>query len=315
MQGSGHKSGLMRLVSVAALGALMLGGCSMMPKEWTEWLSASPDEEEHYNYGWEDPGEKVTPEPLAPPDWSEQSWREGAPVTYSSEPLVVEEEKREPVGPVVNSPTRRLEEAENKIENLEVEVAALRQDFKTLLPALRQLMAQRSSKPALQGVAPQSSVRQAMPAPMPRKQTAAPGSYQGSYIIPGQDKSFGEHPRSVSSGASQVNSYVENLRFGDHGKKTRIVLDLARPTAYSYNVDPSQGYLVVDLPGAEWRGPLRGTLNKSPLFTHYTVQQVPGSGSRLMLHLRQPVKVTYADQLDPNSTYRNHRVFLDVVPE
>jgi hypothetical protein len=100
------KARITAIIIAASLGASALGGCSMIPEEWKQWLLESPDQqEEDYLYGWDEPDPSTDREPLVEPDWTQQSWAEGAPVTYLPEPLVEEEARREPIGPVVNSPS------------------------------------------------------------------------------------------------------------------------------------------------------------------------------------------------------------------
>ncbi len=303
-----RRTGIPFLIASALLCALTVGGCSLVPEKWRHWLLDSPDrQQDEVSYrGWDSPSNEAQLSQMDQPEWSEQSWIDGAPVTFAPQPLVEADKMKEPVGPVVNSPTIRLNKAEQKIDNLQIEVASLRQDLDAMLPMMRELLASRRAVAA--SASPQGAGAAGAPAfsPPSAQQGGFPAkAYPGSYIVPGQD----------AAAQSFHGGVVQNVRFGEHGKKTRIVLDTDRPAKYSYSVENSQGYLSVDVPGAGWQGPMRGTLNQSPLFTHYTVQQTPASGSRLMLHLRRPVKVIYADQLEPNNTYRSHRIFLDVVAE
>lgn len=309
------------LLTAVLIVAFAVSGCSLLPQEVRDWLSESPEQQQNSQmYGWEGPSENKAQH--SENDWSEQSWSDGPPVNYQPQPLL-EDEKREPKpeGPVVNSPVRRLEKTEEKLSNLEIEVASLRRDFNAVLPAIRQLMARREkpgkmpeknhlrSRSPKQGQLPSPGQNKSADAEPPSKKERR-GGYPGPYLVPGQDRKKTPETDYHSAAASSV----KNLRFGEHGNKTRVVLDLEKPTTYSYRVDQNNSYIEIELPEASWNGPVRGMLNKSPIFTGYSVQQIPGSGSRLLLQLRKPAKVVFADQLSPNSTYRNYRIFFDVVP-
>ncbi|NCC22187.1 MAG: hypothetical protein EOM26_06960 [Alphaproteobacteria bacterium] len=291
------------ILSVFASALPALTGCALLPSEVKAWLTGFPEDpganpksqEEYFVYDYPvNPEPEPAPQPT--PHWSEQSWIDGAPVHTPEQP---KPEKKEPYLRATPLGYERVVfkgNPEERISKLEVEVSSLRQRVDAMLPALRALVDARGGR--LPEADPQQGKVAVPQGGPPQTLTSWPQSPPQS--------------RASVGGAAASDTFAENIRFGEHGNKTRIVVDMNRPAAYTYELSNDQGYLAIVLPDAGWRGAVRGTLNNSPLFSGYTVQQVPGKGSRLVLQLRKPVNVLFADQLDPNNTYRNHRIFIDV---
>jgi hypothetical protein len=309
--------------------AAALSSCAMMPPEWQEWLTGEPAaQEQYFYYDYPDPAvveaQRTPPPPQDPMDWSRENWGTGVPVTQpvpAPEPQVEHSPYRTAM-PMGHKRALFKGDPEQRIARLEVEVGALKREINALLPVLRQMVEARQGMQPAAPAFPATMQPQEQPlGQQPPHTAAAPGGPQILYPAPGgrvmqpitNSQQHPAHFQPAPGGA--FTNHAENIRFGNHTNKMRIVVDLQNPAAYTYDLDNAQGILSLTLPDTGWRGPLRGTLNKSPLFTGYTVQQVPGRGSRLMLSLRKPVKILFADHLNPNNTYRNHRIFLDVAPQ
>lgn len=324
-----YSSGFLTVSFSALLAAtISLGGCSLVPEQMKDWLASSPDDEYSYaEAGWDYPANEVSKteqQPPSPPQeqWHEQSWSNGAPVNYAPPVMEAEESKRKlsPVGPVVNSPTQKLKIAEKRIEDLEVEVSVLKRDLNALLPAVRQLMAQNKQPSATPYqnpsliIPPQQQTAPKAPPVLHEQQhmqqnTVQPhnhNAYTGTYIVPEEAK--------TPVHTSNTTSTALGVRFGKHGEKTRVVIDVNSPATSSYKMDDLNHSLIIDLPNSSWDGPRQSTLNKSDIFSRYEVRQSPEGGTRLMLYLRKKAKIIYMDKLTPNKTYKYHRIFLDIVP-
>ncbi len=275
----------------------MLSGCSLLPREWADWLMGEEvrDEETFYFYDAPPPGTEANAFPQQPED---PDWTQGVPQPRDGK--TPETAKR---AIFKGDPEKRLATVEGQLTKMGNEVQALRAEMNDVIPALRQLIEERNAAMAAQTVGTGQMQPSQSPQPAMRD-NAGFATRQPSY------------PRPVTADSRQMaySANVRNIRFGDYPNKTRIVLDLSESAGYTYDIDNRQGVLSVMLPDAGWQGPSRGTLNKSELFSGYTVQEVPGQGSRLTLQLRKPARVLFADQLQPNSTYPSHRVFLDVAP-
>jgi hypothetical protein len=113
-------------------------------------------------------------------------------------------------------------------------------------------------------------------------------------------------PKPVTGGALQVSG----IRVGEHPGKTRLVLDVTGPSKFTADVDTAENLMVVELPGAGWGAATNKSFGNSPLLKGYSVQP-SGDGSRLVLELKKPAKLTMKSALPPNEQY-GHRIVFDL---
>ena len=104
---------------------------------------------------------------------------------------------------------------------------------------------------------------------------------------------------------------VQQIRIGDHVDKVRIVIDATGPLKYRYDLDNNEKLLIVDLPGAQWKGPASGTGNKSGLVASYNVTPT-ADGSMLALQLKAETNVLKDSILKPSQGSGFHRLMIDL---
>lgn len=234
-----------------------------------------------------------TPEPpiLAAPQM-QNSANQGAPVaswgnpdeTAHSEPStsVVAPIIHQPVAagpePIAAVPVQPVETMELRVARLEGEVGALRREMQLILPELRQLIAQKQAQAAV--VKPQAVVAQAKLKP------------------------------SVHAPVSQGVAKLTGIRAGEHPGKTRLVMDTGSKTPFHYDLDNTEKVLIIELPEASSAGtPLSATLSKSPFVQSYALQATD-KGSRVVIQLKQPVKVAASEIGATNGV--GHRIVFDL---
>ncbi len=108
------------------------------------------------------------------------------------------------------------------------------------------------------------------------------------------------------SGAS-----ITNVRFGEHPDKTRLVFDSSNKVSFSYDVDNNERILMISLPGAGWQAAREMAIRNSPLVASYNIVPDNAGGHQVIMQLKQPVKVLWAQALMPGGP-QGHRVVFDL---
>lgn len=117
----------------------------------------------------------------------------------------------------------------------------------------------------------------------------------------------------ASYGGAAAGAAVTNVRFGEHGDKTRLVLDASGAVAFSYNVDNNDMILTISLPGTGWQGARQMSIANSPLVGSYQVVPDNAGGHQVIMQLRRPVHVLWSQALEPGGQ-QGHRVVFDIAP-
>lgn len=106
---------------------------------------------------------------------------------------------------------------------------------------------------------------------------------------------------------------VTSVRIGDQPKNiTRIVLDTTKPAEIHYDLDNSEGLLVVDIPKAKWSTTESQALKKSPMVKSFKAV-TDESGAHFVTELKQKAKVIATARLAPSGGSGN-RVYIDIAP-
>lgn len=116
----------------------------------------------------------------------------------------------------------------------------------------------------------------------------------------------------ASYGGSAGPSII-NVRFGEHTDKTRLVFDASDKVAFNYDLDNNERLLVITLPGTGWGGAQGMPVNGSPLVASYNVIPDNAGGHQVIVQLKQPAKVLWAEALTPSGPQGN-RIVLDLAP-
>jgi hypothetical protein len=96
-------------------------------------------------------------------------------------------------------------------------------------------------------------------------------------------------PEASASGAN-----VTGVRIGEHGTKTRFVLDLSTKTKpeFKYDLDNAEKLLLVDLPSTGWTGNDSGKGGAAaPIVAGWSVQKGAGGGSTLAIQLKKNARI------------------------
>ena len=106
---------------------------------------------------------------------------------------------------------------------------------------------------------------------------------------------------------------VTSVRIGEQGKDmTRIVLDTTNVAEIHYDLDNTEGLLVIDIPKAKWLATASQNLKKSLMVKSFKGMS-DESGSHFVIDLNQKAKVVATARLAPSGN-SGHRVYIDIAP-
>jgi len=105
---------------------------------------------------------------------------------------------------------------------------------------------------------------------------------------------------------------VQRVRIGDHPGKTRLVLDLNKPSHFSYDLDNQENLLLIDVSGAGWNAAEKKKIGKHPLIASYSAHDNGNGGTMLVVELKKSVKVLKTMALKPNAPGGYHRIVVDI---
>lgn len=197
--------------------------------------------------------------------------------------------------------TNGEEDMRFRLLRMEKEVAELRGDFDKLLPPLSNLIvADNQLDDTIQEIITRPSRKPDVPQ---EKASQEPMHDMAKRIAQAADP----QKTTPSSGGATA---VQNIRFGEHPGKTRMVLDLSGESKYRADVDNNEKLLLIELSGAGW-ATTQQKLITHPLVSGYTAQPGANGGTMLALELKKPVKILGSAALKPNSS-RGHRIYLDL---
>ena len=210
-------------------------------------------------------------------------------------------------------------EALNRINELEEEVASLRNEMSMMLPAMTKLAETQSAlRDAVAGTAEQAaSVAPAAggPAPYepfpPYNNSAAATDMNAAYVPPQAAPMPAPTPVAVPV-TPVAGPAIGDIRFGDHNGRTRIVLDAGHAPEYSWAVDAAAGVLKVRLPGSGWAAMPAGAV-RAPQAASYSTAPDGAGGTVLTVQLSAPARVDMAQALPPGGG-KGYRVVIDLAP-
>ncbi|MCI5061164.1 MAG: carboxypeptidase regulatory-like domain-containing protein [Alphaproteobacteria bacterium] len=113
---------------------------------------------------------------------------------------------------------------------------------------------------------------------------------------------------SLMHGGAVVNS----VRIGQHPDKIRMVMDLSAPVDYTLTHDPASNSIFVEMPMGSWSARKVWERTSQNYFLHnYRVEQLPGTGVRLILGVEDGVKVKASGLLKAHAGKKD-RLYIDV---
>ncbi len=112
-------------------------------------------------------------------------------------------------------------------------------------------------------------------------------------------------------GPSGIKSSVSGLRGGTHPDKTRVVIDVTKPTSYKAVVDPLRNVLKVKIENVHWHIAEKGKMEGSALLGTYITRQEGADDILLEIRLKNKAELVYTDILEPNFTSK-YRIVMDL---
>lgn len=211
----------------------------------------------------------------------------------------------------ISNTDRRFDRVENAVVDLrrEFEIAkpaivrlvAVEEDIQTLVEQLELLANEEAKRPA-----------QALQPATPTTVSPATASNAPTTLKPPTTTKPPKPaaPQQSAAGATTV----KNLRIGQHKDKIRVVLDASRKTAYSFELDNGEKFLLIEMPDAAWQGAKSKTFSsKTPILKSYEVESINGGkGSRIVVALKQQTTLLKQQAIPPGSVSPNYRIFVDL---
>lgn len=198
---------------------------------------------------------------------------------------------------------------DERLNRLERAVQDLRNDFDTVQPSIRRLMAIESDIQELIGelrvLSEQPTPMVQKPAPVAKstviqpatKVKAKPSSYRTKSAPPVQDGK----------------ATVFDVRSGEHPGKTRLVLDTNTKTSYNVDIDNGENIMVIDMPNTMWTAPTSKSFPKSSVISSYNVEK-SDAGALMIIQLKKNASLTYNKSL-PSNSGAGQRIVLDISPQ
>ncbi len=107
---------------------------------------------------------------------------------------------------------------------------------------------------------------------------------------------------------------VLGIRFGVHGTRTRVVMDMSRRTSFKVRALEAPPRLVIELPEVRWRVRPHPMARPRGLATAQRYGRLRPGASRLVVDIRRPFAVVASRLLPPSATSRYWRLVVDLAP-
>ncbi len=219
--------------------------------------------------------------------------------------------------------------AMDRLAALEQEVAQLRNDMSTMMPALTRLaQVQVDLQAILQNYQPAAGTGMGAPTMAPSAAYQAPVQNMpaaAAYPVMMDAPSFAQQAAPSMPAAAPVQSayqpaaasipaaahHVSHVRFGEHGNKTRLVFDADSAVDFRYDVDNNEKIMMVALPSTAWDAMAQSQFANSPLVASYSAMPDGSGGTNVAVQLRQAARVEWAESIPP-SAGKGYRIVLDI---
>ncbi len=121
-------------------------------------------------------------------------------------------------------------------------------------------------------------------------------------------------PNSGAAPAVDESAEVRGIRFGVHGSRTRVVIDITRRVDFKARLLDRPARLVVDLPEVRWPVEAEALERPRGLATGYRFGLLHPGTSRLVVDLAQPARLRARFALPPGEGVRGWRLVMDLEP-
>ena len=116
----------------------------------------------------------------------------------------------------------------------------------------------------------------------------------------------------TAASAAFAKPTVTAARIGQHPDKTRFVMELTEAPAYQVFTLPDPFRVVIDLPELDWRLPAQQVPRKSGMVKDLRFGKFSAGTSRVVLDVRNPVRVRNVHVLPPRGTTVTYRLVIDL---
>lgn len=288
-----YRSQASRLCGVALLSsALLLGACDTSEIEWPD-IPGLPD----FNATEEEKMAKSTSHmKKAPPPPPATKVMSGPAASITAAPpseAVLGYNTKNIFGTNLRSDSERLDRLERAVQDM-------RNEFDTVRPSIKRLMAVEADIQNVLGELKKLTNEQSMVAPQPmrnannnRPQIITPQSnvqpIRPPKAVSAPKKTYQKKsPPPVSGGKASV----YDVRVGEHPGKSRIVLDVNTKTGFNVDIDNNEKIMIVELPDADWSTSMSRSFGRSPIISSYAVEP-SGNGHMLIFQLKKAANITY----------------------
>ncbi len=198
-----------------------------------------------------------------------------------------------------------------RLDRLERSVQSIRNDFDTVQPSIRRLMAIESDIQELIGELRDLSVEptMVMTAPEPVVEAYRAPIAQAPVASAPQKTYQKKSAPAVEAGKATI----YDVRSGEHPGKSRLVLDVNTTATYNIDIDNNENVMVIDLPNTTWTAATSKTFPKSSVISSYNVE-ASDTGHLMIIQLKKNARIGYKATL-PANTGSGKRIVLDVVAQ
>ncbi|MEM6812626.1 MAG: AMIN domain-containing protein [Pseudomonadota bacterium] len=234
---------------------------------------------------------------------------------------IINGEQVEPLAQASNSVSNKnifgktLRSDGQRLDRLERAVQDIRNDFDSVEPSIRRLMAiesdiqeltdelrRLSREPELMAPAPAPAMQPIKPAPVMQKA-------QAPKAAPAKSSFRTKSAPPVQSGIASI----FDVRTGEHPGKTRLVLDTNANVNYSVDIDNNENLMIVDLPATSWDAPKSRSFPKSKTVASYSIES-SGNSNLMIIQLKRDARISYQKSLPANKGI-GRRIVLDISPQ
>lgn len=106
---------------------------------------------------------------------------------------------------------------------------------------------------------------------------------------------------------------VTGVRIGDHGLRTRLVIELSGRIGYHVSTLNRPSRVVVDLPHVDWPQALPIPANKGGLIRGFRYGLLKPGNSRIVLDVTAPAVIKSAFMIPPSAETQRYRLVVDIV--
>lgn len=202
-----------------------------------------------------------------------------------------------------------IEDPVERIERLERTIIAMHKDMQAMAPALQK--AAPAERQSLNAQAIESG------APLPLQppedlEIIASGGPEPLHRADMQPVISPPPPAPPPVTPPVTSSSTTGIRVGEHPDKVRLVIDVAKGTNFSADLDNIENILVIELPETAWTGPTHENFKSMPVMKSYKVDAFnSGAGSMIVIQLNKSTTLLSQSKM-PALSGSGERIVIDL---